>query len=239
MITSLTLLKKKGEYEPLLHTVRKFAALYTDEAWSYPFFQSISEMEHFLDTEPVVDLINWDVTIEGALTLLEKMRSQYQKAYLMIIADMSISPMQYLKPGISPGALLLKPVNSADMEKVVRDLFEVFIKRMDEDQTDAFLVETREGKQYIPMEQIDYFEAKEKKVFVRVKSCEYGFYDTLDTLEKQLPSWFIRCHRSYIANMKRAGGMTLADNTIRMIDGTQVPFSRSYKNVLKEYFKNV
>lgn len=239
MITSLTLLKKKGEYEPLLHTVRRFAAVYTDEAWSYPFFQSISEIERFLDTEPVVDLISWDVTIDGALALLEKMRSQYQKAYLMIIADMSISPMQYLKPGISPEALLLKPVNSDDMEKVVRALFEVFIKRMDQDQADTFLVETREGKQYIPMEQIDYFESKEKKVFVRVKSCEYGFYDTLDTLEKRLPSGFIRCHRSYIVNMKRARGMISAESIIRMADGAQVPFSRSYKNVLKEYFKNV
>ncbi len=238
MITSLTLLKKKGEYEPLLRTLRRFAAVYTDEMWSYPFFQSISETERFLETEPVVDLVNWDVTIDGALALLEKMRSQCQKACLMIIADMSISPMQYLKPGILPEALLLKPINSDDMENVVRALFEVFIRRMDA-QEDAFLVETREGKQYIPMEQIDYFEAKEKKVFVRVKSFEYGFYDTLDTLEKRLPSGFIRCHRSYIVNMKRARGMISADSIIRMADGARVPFSRSYKHILKEYFKNV
>lgn len=238
MITSLTLLKKKGEYELLLRTLRRFAAVYTDEMWSYPFFQSISGIEHFLDMEPVVDLVNWDVTIDGALALLEKMRGQYQKACLMIIADMSISPMKYLKPGILPEALLLKPIDSDDMEKVVRALLEVFTKRMD-DQEDAFLVETREGKQYIPMDQIDYFEAKEKKVFVRVKSSEYGFYDTLDTLEKRLPSGFLRCHRSYIINMKRARGMITADGIIRMADGAQVPFSRSYKNVLKEYFKNV
>lgn len=239
MITCLTLLKKEDEYKQLLGVIRKYAAICTDEQWSYLFFQTISQVEGLLDKEPVLDLVSWDVTIAGSVPLLEKMRSRYREAYLMIIADTSISPMAYLRPGIAPGALLLKPVNAGEMEKVVQALFEVFVRKEGSSQEDSFLVETREGKQYIPMGQIDYFEAKEKKVFVRTKSREYGFYDTLETLEKSLPAEFVRCHRSYIVNMKRAGMLRLAENVVQMADGVQVPFSRSYKKVLKEYFKNV
>ena len=238
MITSLTLIKKREEYEQLLGIIRKYAAIYTDEIWSYLFFQNISQVAGLLDSEPVLDLVSWDVTITGAMALLKKMRGQYREANLMIIADMSISPMEYLRPGIAPGALLLKPIHSKEIENVVRDLFEVLMNKND-NLTDSFLVETREGKRYIPMGQIDYFEAKEKKVFVRTKSCEYGFYDTLDTLEKRLPAGFVRCHRSYILNLKRAGTLRLSENMVEMMDGVQVPFSRSYKKTLKEYFKNV
>ncbi len=238
MITCLTLLKNREEYERLLAAVRKYAAAYTDEMWTYFFFQSISQARQLLDTEPVLDLISWDVTMKGALGLLEKMRRRNREAYLMIIADTSVSPMAYLRPGIAPGALLLKPVGGDDMETVIRDLFELMANRADYNKEDTFLVETREGKQHIPIRQIDCFEAKEKKVFVRTKSCEYGFYDTLDALERHLPPGFVRCHRSYIVNMKRARMLRLDENVIEMTDGAQIPFSRSYKKVLKEYFKH-
>ncbi len=239
MITYLALLKKREEHEQLLTIIRKYAAVYTDELWSYLYFQDVSQTERLLETEPVLDLISWDVTIDGALPLLKKMRRQYQKAFLIIIADMSVSPMAYLRPGIAPGALLLEPVGRNDIEKVVKDLFEVFIGDLQNDQIESFLVETREGRQYIPITQIDCFEAKEKKVFVRTKSCEYGFYDTLDELENRLPVDFMRCHRSYIVNLRRAESLNLAESLIRMMDGVQIPFSRSYKKILKEHFNNV
>ncbi len=239
MITSLTLLEKKTECEQFLTVIRKYAARYTDEMWTFLTFQKVSEAEKLLNSQPILDLVNWDVTIEGAQAALEKMRRWNENAFLMIVADTSVSPMTYLKPGISPGALLLKPINPVNTERVMRDLFEVWIRKFNHGQTDSFLVETREERQYIPLAQIDYFEAKEKKVFVRTKSSEYGFYDTLDTLESRLPAEFMRCHRSYIVNLKRIRTLMLSQNLIQLIDGVEVPFSRSYKKTLKEYIKDV
>lgn len=239
MSTYLALFKKRAEYVQLLQVIRKYAAIYTDEMWSYLSVHNVADVERLLEDEPVLDLISWDVTMEGALCALEKMRAAHSGAYLMIIADVSISPMTYLKPGIFPGALLLKPIDRSDMDRVVKDLFEVLSKDMDRDPEKFFLVETREEKQYISLSQIDYFEAKEKKVFVRTKSCEYGFYEALDTLESRLPMGFVRCHRSYIINTKRVIALDLDENLVQMVDDLQVPFSRSYKKTLKEYFKNV
>lgn len=238
MITYLALLKKKVEYEQLLKVIQKYAAIYTDEVWSYLFAQNVSGAEDLLASEPVLDLISWDVTIEHALTALEKMRSCYSEAFLMVVADSSVSPLKYLKPGIFPGALLMKPVNRKDLEQTIKGLFEVLARKFGDGQKDTFLVETREGRQYIPVGQIDYFEAKEKKIFVRTKSCEYGFYDVLETLETRLPTGFVRCHRSYIVNMKRARVLSLSRHVIQMIDDVEVPFSRSYRKVIKEYLKD-
>ena len=56
MITHLALLKKKAEYEQLLKVIQKYAAIYTDEMWSYLYAQSVSGAEALLAAEPVLDL---------------------------------------------------------------------------------------------------------------------------------------------------------------------------------------
>ena len=58
MITHLALLKKKAEYEQLLKVIQKYAAIYTDEMWSYLYAQSVSGAEALLAAEPVLDFIS-------------------------------------------------------------------------------------------------------------------------------------------------------------------------------------
>jgi len=238
MVTFLALSEKTTDYNTLKIAVRKRAALYTEEKWEYLYFGTVTEAEKFLEEEPVLDLISWDVTIKDSQEALERMRLAHAKAFLLIVADTRVSPTVYLKPKIAPDALLIKPVEHANTEKVMEEIFEVLLRRFEKSSLDTFLVETREGRQVIPMEQIDYFEAKEKKIFVRTKSREYGFYDTLDTLQTKLPSHFLRCHRSYIVNMKRVKALLSAQNLIQMTDEVLLPFSRSYKKGLKEYWGN-
>jgi len=238
MITFLALSKETADYDTIKVAIRKRAAIYTEEKWNYLCFRTVAEAEKFLEKEPVLDLISWDMTMKGAQEALEHMRRLHAEAFLLIIADIAVPPTSYLKPKIAPGALLLKPVECSKTEEVIQEIFEVFVKRFDKGISNTFLVETRDGRQYIPMEQIDYFEAKEKKIFIRTKSNEFGFYDTLDTLQKKLPTGFLRCHRSYIVNMKRVKMLLPAQNLIQMTDDVIVPFSRSYKKILKEFWKN-
>jgi len=238
MITFFTLVAQRKDNDTIKTVVRKKAAIYTEEAWNFPSFETVIDAEHYLEQEPVLDLVCWDVTLRDGLDSLEKMRRLHTEAFLLVVADSSLSPTAYLKPVIAPGALLLKPVEETDTERVVEDIFEVFSRQLETEKPDAFLVETRDGKQYIPLGQIDYFEAREKKIFVRTKSSEFGFYDALDTLEEHLPVGFIRCHRSYIVNIKRAKTLLLSESMIQLKDDVMVPFSRSYKKTLKEFWKN-
>lgn len=157
----------------------------------------------------------------------------------MVVADGSISPMVYLRPGIMPSSLLLKPVSRENLVMVVNEMMDAFTEKFDsKDVPESFVIETREGKQYIPLNQIYYVEAREKKIFIRTKQEEYGFYDTIENMEKKLPENFLRCHRSYIVNMSKVTAVKVSQSLIEVQDNLQVPLSRSYKRAVKEYSRN-
>ena len=99
---------------------------------------------------------------------------------------------------------------------------------------ETLLIETREGKTYIPLSKIYYFEAREKKIYVRLKKQEFTFYDTIEHLEESLPEGFLRCHRSFIVSRSRVQKVMLSKNLIELEDGISLPLSRSYKPVFKE-----
>ena len=164
---------------------------------------------------------------------MESLRRKYSDTSLMLIADASISPMEYIRPSILASALLLRPFSSEQ----VRESLEAVLQAMDKKQETeerTFLIENREGKTYIPMSQIYYFEAREKRIYVRLKREEYTFYDTIEHLTEQLPEEFIRCHRSFIVSRSRIQKVMLSKNRIILEHNIEVPLSRSYKAVLKE-----
>ena len=122
---------------------------------------------------------------------------------------------------------------------VVNEMMDAFTEKFDsKDVPESFVIETREGKQYIPLNQIYYIEAREKKIFIRTKQEEYGFYDTIENMEKKLPENFLRCHRSYIVNMSKVTAVKVSQSLIEVQDNLQVPLSRSYKRAVKEYSRN-
>ena len=99
---------------------------------------------------------------------------------------------------------------------------------------ESFLVDTREEKAVVPYSHIYYFEAREKKVFLRTKHTEYAFYSTIDALEKMLPDTFQRCHRSYIVNMQKLVRVVSSENCLELAGQITIPVSRSYRSLLRE-----
>ncbi len=96
------------------------------------------------------------------------------------------------------------------------------------------MVESREGRVRVPYGQISYFEAREKKIFVRAGRREFGFYDTMDHLCEVLPEEFIRCHRSFIINRNKIEKVVLSQSTVVMEEGLMVPISRSYRTRMRQ-----
>lgn len=239
MITFLSLAAQAQDNAVLKEQIKQQAAMYTNEVWRYELFEQLQELERFLQDEPVLDMISWDVTLSGALDRLERLRQKYRQAFLLVIADTGISPMSYLRPAIMPTSLLLKPIRKEELMAVIREMIEVFSEKFAEDNgTEVFIIDSREGRQYIPYHQIYYIEAKEKKIYIRTKQEEYGFYETIENMEKQLPDGFCRCHRSYIVNMDKVTLIKASQNIIELQGDIEVPLSRSYKKTVKDYHKN-
>lgn len=210
------------------------AAKHTDIKWEYYLFDDLMKALGFLKGEPVVDYLSFDITRKENMDRVETVRKNYKSAFVILVADSSISPMTYLKPSIAPGALILKPLTLQNCQKVFDD---VLASTLDSDDNEVFVIETREDKQIVPYKQIDCFEARDKKIYARVKNKEFCFYDSLDELQQRLPDSFLRCHRSFIANMDRVRSINNSESYMEMIDKAIVPISRSYKKEVNDYVK--
>lgn len=67
---------------------------------------------------------------------------------------------------------------------------------------------------------------------------EYGFYQTLEQMEKELPDNFKRCHRSYIVNMDKVDKVRFSEGIIELFSGDTVLLSKSLKKSIREYQKS-
>ncbi|MBS6395732.1 MAG: LytTR family transcriptional regulator DNA-binding domain-containing protein [Clostridiales bacterium] len=117
-------------------------------------------------------------------------------------------------------------------EKVIREVFSRFLQKPDTGE--IFVVENKEERQRIPYGELLYFEARMKKVYACTENAEYGFYDTIDHLEKKLSGHFVRCHRSYLVNRNLIEGVKLSQNCLILRGNIRIPLSRSWKEPIKE-----
>lgn len=214
--------------------IREQTALNTEERLSFVGLYTKEDFVKFLTEDRQADMICADITIFHGIEQVEQLREKYPKASIVLIADMTISPVAYMKPTILAAALLLKPLQKTAVEQVMKEVFCRFIGQAQAEE--VFVVETREEKQRIPYSQIMYFEARSKKIYACTRNYEYGFYDTMDHLEDQYSEWFIRCHRSFMVNRKMIRKVRLSANYLTLDGGTEIPLSRSYKSQIKEFY---
>ncbi|MBR0174459.1 MAG: LytTR family transcriptional regulator DNA-binding domain-containing protein [Bacteroidales bacterium] len=224
-------LNERGVIEPAL---RDIAARKTDGEWETHGFSDAESVHEYLANEPALDVLNWDLTVGDGLEELKGVRPRYKQAFLMVLADASISPMAYIRPNIVPNSLLLKPYTELELHTVLNEIVESCDETEGSANAEAVLIETREGTRRVPYAKIYYIEAREKKIYIRTRTEEFGFYHSIDSMLDELPPYFQRCHRSYIANMKKALQVNNSDNSIEMGNGIRVPIARSYKKQIKE-----
>ncbi len=161
---------------------------------------------------------------------LREFRSRSLDAMVMLIADPAVSPLEYLRPGVAPDGLMLRPLDRQKLEEGNQEFMDTFFERLRSGSTrDSFLVDCRGEKIFLPYASIVCFEAREKKLFACTREKEFPFDGTIDALETTLPENFARCHRSYIVNRDRVKRMITADSCLDLGGGRTVPVSRTYK----------
>lgn len=186
------------------------------------------------ENEKLVDLLYYEFQKGQAVGALRSFRRRRGDTMVMLITDQSVSPLEYLRPGVAPDSLLLRPVSERQLEAVNSEFMACFFDRFASKEAEAsFVVDTRDEKIFIPFSCIYYFEARDKKLFVRARNEEYAFYDTIEALGKRLPDFFQRCHRSYIVNTNKIVRIFPAESYIELSDSLGVPLSRSYKPLFK------
>lgn len=238
MVEMMIFSVKQSEVQAVYHTSKDFAARMTEENWDFHCFAGKEEMEEFVKTNPLLDMICMDITAVDSLSTIQELRKKNKHAYIMLIASPRTSPALYMRPSIQAASLMLRPLMKEQVHEVLEEAFLKFSERFQKpDDAEQFVIDNREGKWLIDYEQINYFEAREKKIFLNTDNREIAFYDTMENLEQSLPEYFLRCHRSFMINGKKIEKLLLGQNLAVLKKGWEIPVSRSYKSILKEYIK--
>lgn len=227
----------KQDIAEISHAAKELIARISEDDWEIERISSIKELQEYLSGNPLIDLIIYDICDRSSLEYLPDVRRKYPQSRLMVLADTSISPMEYIRPDLRVGALLLKPWAKRQLHDVLYDFLNEYIAYTQREKNEgmySYMIETREGTINLPYDQIFFFEARDKKIYVCIGKEEYGFYSSIDKLSEELPDFFLRCHRGFIVNTRKIRKIVLSQNIIYLSDGSDVPLSRSYKAALKE-----
>lgn len=206
----------------------------SDEEMQLSTIPDDAALRQTAEAETPLDLLYYDFRGGDQTEGLRLLRKQYGDAMVMLITEANVSPLLYLRPGIAPDSLLLRPVQETQLRAINQEFVQSYFEKRGGAAQDSFLVDTREEKAVVPYFHIYYFEAREKKVFLRTKHTEYAFYSTIDALEKMLPDTFQRCHRSYIVNMQKLVRVLSSENCLELAGQITIPVSRSYRALLRE-----
>lgn len=235
MVEMMIFSSQKREILSVREVSRDLAARLTEERWEFHCFDTQEEARRFLESRLPLDFVCADITGEGGISLAKECRKENRNAYFILIADEKMSPASYMKPSIMAGSLLLRPFREKEIEEAFQEAFGAFFSQEEEEEKGCLTVDNREGKWRIDYEHIYYLEAREKKIFLNMGEREVGFYDTIENLQKRLPEYFIRCHRSFLVNGKMIEKLLLGQNLLTLKSGWEIPVSRSYKKEIKEY----
>ncbi len=221
----------QSEMEVLEYAIRKEAAFKTDERVVIVTISSQKELKEFISKKKLADIICVDISVSNGINNAELLRRFYPKAVIIILADISISPIVYMKPSIMAAALILRPLNKENIYDAISSVFDRFIVINTDEE--VFLIDTREEKRRIPLSDIMFFETRDKKIFACTEKEEFGFYETMDNLDKKMSESFVRCHRSYMVNRSKIKNIMISKNSLLLKNGINIPISRSYKPILK------
>ncbi|HEY1607341.1 MAG TPA: LytTR family transcriptional regulator DNA-binding domain-containing protein [Allosphingosinicella sp.] len=102
----------------------------------------------------------------------------------------------------------------------------------------ALWVSVRGGKERLPLDMIEYFEADHDYVRVHAKSGRHLLYGTLEAVHRDLePGGFLRVHRSFIVNLaevaqlrRRPGGLF----ELALTSGARLPVGRTYSGSVRK-----
>lgn len=231
MIRMLILDGQQAEAQLLQKEARRQAAVLTDDRWEIKWMQEWKAEE---DAD-FMDIAYLEISSEQSLSAAEQVRRAWNNVYMVLIVSGNLSPLKYLRPTIMAASLLLRPFQKGQAEESIREAIS-FLPSEQTGGEDVFIIADRDGKLRLSCRDILYFEARAKKIYAALENEEYGFYDSMEHLMERLPSFFFRCHRGYVVNLRRLKRYQSAAGVCILSTDAQIPVSRSYRQSMKERF---
>ena len=122
---------------------------------------------------------------------------------------------------------LIKPLKKEMFEKAIDKAIEKVEKKQEK-----FLLLKKKDVSRIFLDDIYYVESEGRKIHIHCQQGKTECYEKLDMLEEKLEGNFVRCHKSYLVNMKWI--KSVDNRVVTLMNNMQIPISRKQLTNTKE-----
>ncbi len=189
--------------------------------------------EHFLflwEDDRDYDLLIFDIEMKqlNGMALAMKIRAQDNTIPILFVTGYD----DYISQGYEVAALhyLMKPLHKEKFFQVLDKL------KKSGKQDDKLLFQTEKGLIALPLSKIWYVEARAHQCILYTEREEYILSNSISNMAEYLGSCrdFIRCHRSYLVNLRHISVIVKSELTLD--DGRKLPVSRSAEKEVNQAF---
>ena len=181
------------------------------------------------------DIVFFDIKMKkvSGIELSNLVREKNKAVDIVFVTGM----IEYALHGYKVSAMqyLLKPIKQDDIYSCLNKVLE----RIDStDESSKFMIiKTPKKSMKLNYDEIYYFEMFSPNIVIHTIKEEIALRKKISEIEKELKSSsFIRCHRSYIVNLKYV--KSISKKTIILENEVNIPLSRNKYKEVNDYFIN-
>lgn len=212
-------------------------ALITEEAVTVHGFRSIFSLNDYLDKrEDIVDAIFLDIELNDlsgvdGICVAEKIQKEYSHIKIIFCTGYIKYAESIFK--VNPVYCIYKPVTDERLIMVLKKL----ITELEKQKNKFIVVRSKKELYKIMNDDISYAEISYEHVNIHTDSFCLRVIESMDQIEEMLGSNFVRCHKSFMVNMKKV--RKFEATKLILVDGTEIAISRRYKSNTKKAVINM
>jgi DNA-binding LytR/AlgR family response regulator len=182
--------------------------------------------------------LSFDECEEPVLKVARTVRESGEMTFILLVNDRTRDLSPLFRPKIRPSGVLFRPVQNTDIRDVLIEIAGELDRITHSKKEELFIFKADGATRRLPLLDILFFEASSKKVLIHTKGQEIAYYDSIENLTASLPSYFLRCHRSFIVNIHKIKELRGKAMELCLTSGERIPFSRSYRESVKQAIYN-
>lgn len=187
---------------------------------------------HYIDYN-IVDVLMLDINLKSSksgLELAEEIRKRKKNAYIIFTTGHLEYAMVAYK--YKTFDYLPKPITYERLEDTITRLFE------DANELNKRYIKIDNKNTMIDEAEIQYIKRDGMKLVFHTSSRDYDTYSSFNKFQEKLPDTYVRCHKSYIANLNQIKDIEPVSGTITFRDGNTCDIGPKYKRDFMEVLKN-
>ena len=186
----------------------------------------------YLDNN-TADVLMLDINLRSSksgLDLAEEIRKRKKNPYIIFTTGhLEYAMMAYKYKTFD---YLPKPIVYERLEETIDRLFE------DANELSKNYIKIDNKNTLIDESEVHYIKRDGMKLIFHTSSRDYDTYSSFNKFQEKLPSTYIRCHKSYIANLKQIKNIEPVSGIITFTDGNTCDIGPKYKKDFLEVLKN-